>query len=265
MRDQLALHTMILISSTLSVLAQNWLQTLGRLHVVVVHFPIALLLIAGVIEGWRAIRRAEKPSPTALMCVVVGGIFAILASGLGWIHKWYFDGGTDVQIHQWLGIAAAGTALAAILVLGLPNRRRAVQAYRWVTMLCALLVALAGHFGGDLTHGDGYLTALIFPNLPALRSHFTDASAQAPDDAAFLASADVRAFFAGVFTQHNRDHASSSERFARCLLLTTPPRLDANESTDKGYINQLAVLINRATEVERLYQTQPDAEVILLS
>ena len=108
------------------------------------------------------------------------------------------------------------------------------------------------------------LTALIFPNLPALRARFTDASAAAPDDAAFLASAAVRAFFADIFAQHNRAHGGSSERFARCLLLTTPPRLDANETTDKGYINQLAVLANRAAEIERLYQAQPDVEVIVI-
>jgi feruloyl-CoA synthase len=108
------------------------------------------------------------------------------------------------------------------------------------------------------------LTALVFPNLPALRSRFGDASDSAADDPAFLASAHVRAFFADVFAQHNRDHASSSERFSRCLLLTTPPRLDANETTDKGYINQIAVLRHRAAEVERLYAAPPDAEIIIL-
>lgn len=109
-----------------------------------------------------------------------------------------------------------------------------------------------------------FLTALIFPNTPALRNRFTEASAQSPDDDAFLASADVRAFFADVFTQHNRHHASSSERFTRCLVLTVPPRLDANETTDKGYINQIAVLRNRAADVERLYQTSPDTDIITL-
>ena len=61
-----------------------------------------------------------------------------------------------------------------------------------------------------------------------------------------------------------RGSASSSERIARCLLLTTPPQLDQNETTDKGYINQGAVLRNRVALVERLYQEPPDAEVIML-
>ena len=109
-----------------------------------------------------------------------------------------------------------------------------------------------------------YLTALIFPNLPPLRARFASASERATDDAAFLSSDEVRAFFAEVFAQHNREHQASSERFMRCLVLATPPRLDANETTDKGYINQIAVLRNRADLVERLYQQDADAEVIVL-
>lgn len=109
-----------------------------------------------------------------------------------------------------------------------------------------------------------YLAALVFPNLPALRGRFADVSARLDDDAAFLRCDEVRAFFADVFARHNGDHPSSSEHFARCLLLTVPPRLDANETTDKGYINQIAVLRNRADLVESLYQDDPDADVIVL-
>jgi feruloyl-CoA synthase len=76
--------------------------------------------------------------------------------------------------------------------------------------------------------------------------------------------ADVRTFFAEIFTQHNREHIGTSETFRRCLLLTTPPRLDYNETTDKGYINQIAVLRNRADLVEQLYQEQPGLEVIVI-
>jgi feruloyl-CoA synthase len=48
----------------------------------------------------------------------------------------------------------------------------------------------------------------------------------------------------------------------RALLLTDPPSIDANEITDKGYINQRAVLQRRAELVERLYAEPPDADVI---
>jgi hypothetical protein len=47
------------------------------------------------------------------------------------------------------------------------------------------------------------------------------------------------------------------------LLLSVPPQLDANETTDKGYINQIAVLRNRADLVELVYAEPAPAEVIL--
>jgi feruloyl-CoA synthase len=111
-----------------------------------------------------------------------------------------------------------------------------------------------------------YLAALVFPNLPALRGRFHDASARAAaDDAAFLESEEVRTFFREVFARHNSEFPTSSGRIERVMLLGTPPQLDANETTDKGYINQIAVLTNRADMVERLYREPVLSEVILAS
>jgi feruloyl-CoA synthase len=45
----------------------------------------------------------------------------------------------------------------------------------------------------------------------------------------------------------------SSTRLARVLVLSEPPSIDANEITDKGYLNQRAVLERRAALVEKLY------------
>lgn len=109
-----------------------------------------------------------------------------------------------------------------------------------------------------------YLAALVFPNLPALRGRFAEASASTTeDDTAFLRSDEVRVFFRDIFAQHNQEYPSSSGCIERVLVLTVPPQLDANETTDKGYINQIAVLRNRADLVERLYMEPGPSEVIL--
>ncbi|MGH2485238.1 MAG: hypothetical protein ACRDHE_04405, partial [Ktedonobacterales bacterium] len=110
-----------------------------------------------------------------------------------------------------------------------------------------------------------HLAALVFPNLTALRSRFAQASARAlEDDAAFLGGHEVRAYFTNVFARHNEEYPSNSGRIERVLLLAVPPQLDANETTDKGYINQIAVLRNRADLVERLYVEPAPAEVIVI-
>ena len=61
-----------------------------------------------------------------------------------------------------------------------------------------------------------------------------------------------------------RPRAASSRRITRALLLAEPPSIDAGEITDKGYINQSAVLARRVALVERLYEAAGDPDVILL-
>jgi len=51
---------------------------------------------------------------------------------------------------------------------------------------------------------------------------------------------------------------TSSTRIARLLVMTEPPSIDANEITDKGYLNQRAVLERRAALVEKLYAGSPE-------
>jgi len=60
--------------------------------------------------------------------------------------------------------------------------------------------------------------------------------------------------------------AGSSQCPACALVLSEPPSLDAGEITDKGYINQRAVLVRRAAEVQRLHaRVAGDAQVVRLS
>lgn len=51
----------------------------------------------------------------------------------------------------------------------------------------------------------------------------------------------------------------------RAVAADEPPSLDAGDITDKGYLNQRAVLERRAALVERLYAEPPPADVIVVS
>jgi feruloyl-CoA synthase len=62
----------------------------------------------------------------------------------------------------------------------------------------------------------------------------------------------------------NAAHPGSSERIARVLLLPDAPSIDANEITDKGYINQRLALERRAADAARLFAAQADPDVILI-
>ena len=58
---------------------------------------------------------------------------------------------------------------------------------------------------------------------------------------------------------HAADHGGPSQRIGRALLMEEPPSIDAGEITDKGYVNQRAVLARRSALVERLFDdADPD-------
>jgi feruloyl-CoA synthase len=109
-------------------------------------------------------------------------------------------------------------------------------------------------------HDREHVGLLIFPNPAACRElcGITAAAAETPL-AALLDRPEVRFAVAAGLAAHNAANPASSRRIRRALLLAEPPSIDAGEITDKGYINQRAVLERRAARVERLYDEDADA------
>jgi feruloyl-CoA synthase len=100
-------------------------------------------------------------------------------------------------------------------------------------------------------HDRRELGVLLFPNLAACRA-LASLDGEVPVHTV-VTDARVRDAIATALAEHNLRSPGSSTQFTRALLLAEPPSIDANEITDKGYINQRAVLTHRATLVESLY------------
>ena len=75
----------------------------------------------------------------------------------------------------------------------------------------------------------------------------------------------IRAAFSERFAKFLATSTGSSTRITRAVLLDTPLSIDRGEVTDKGSINQRAVLDHRAALIEQLYSPTPAAAVITLS
>jgi feruloyl-CoA synthase len=101
---------------------------------------------------------------------------------------------------------------------------------------------------------------LIFPNLPACRQLCPVLDPAAPATAV-LGHAKVRTEFATRLQTLAAKATGSSNRVVRILLLCDPPSIDLGEMTDKGSLNQRAVLANRAVLVEELYRGSPDVVI----
>jgi feruloyl-CoA synthase len=112
---------------------------------------------------------------------------------------------------------------------------------------CAPLVRDIVLTGLDRNH----IGALIFPDLDACRS--VAGPGCGADAEAVVAHPAVRAAFQARLDALASKATGSASRVARAILLTAPPSIDAGEITDKGSINQRAVMAARAGLVEDLY------------
>ena len=136
-----------------NLLNELW-QISGRLHPLVVHFPISLLWVGLLLEciAWR--KKSDQFQSAIGVILWVGTITAALAVGLGFILINQDDyTGNTITIHQWSGIATAilsGLTLYAFI-------SKETKSYRLLLFLTVLGVSFAGHYGAMLTHGEDYL------------------------------------------------------------------------------------------------------------
>src|SRR5690606_10224226 len=112
-----------------------WLwQFLGRLHPMIVHFPIAVLFVALVLEFFTLRGKNRELRFPINVLLVIGAGSALAAVVFGWLLKTQDDYSGDlVMVHQWTGIATAMLAVATIwLHRSMVRRQRPqlVKAYR---------------------------------------------------------------------------------------------------------------------------------------
>jgi len=136
---------------------ERLLDWLGRLHPVIVHFPIAFFP-AALFTAIVGRRRPAFGKPVQFL-VVAGGIIAPIAALLGW-----FDGGFDfatddalLQPHRWLG---TGIGLGA-LGLGIwawrrPESDRSTGMIIGLTII-TIAIVVQGWFGGAMVHGMDHM------------------------------------------------------------------------------------------------------------
>ncbi|HEY7843940.1 MAG TPA: feruloyl-CoA synthase [Bradyrhizobium sp.] len=106
------------------------------------------------------------------------------------------------------------------------------------------------------------ISALVILDLDGCR--LINPKLAADDIAAAANDAAVRAAFRERFGKLLATATGSSTRITRAILLDTPLSIDRGEVTDKGSINQRAVVEHRNTSVEELYATTPSPRVITL-
>lgn len=135
--------------------AGRLLDWLGRLHPVIVHFPIAFFP-AALLTAIVGRRRPAFAAPVQFM-VVAGGIIAPIAAVLGWLDAMSADPDPLLTVHRWLGtaigIGGLGLGLWALLR---PGQDRGPGMILGLGLMTAAIV-VQGWYGGALVHGIDHM------------------------------------------------------------------------------------------------------------
>ncbi len=149
--------------------AQAWLDVLGHLHPVLLHFPVALVLVGALAAVWNWLRGEEGIGEFAFHCIWIGALMALLASVSGWFLAEEEAGEEGLEIHRWfaVGATAATVVLAALASLSRTDERPGLlAATRLWALVTAGAMAFAGHLGANMVWGQGAVTR---PLMKALR------------------------------------------------------------------------------------------------
>jgi uncharacterized membrane protein len=133
---------------------QNLIEFIGKFHPLVLHLPIGFFTLLAVLEI-LALRPRWKDLATANRVILLLTIPASIASVVcGWFLA---RGQTETQtlaLHRWFGTAVA---VAAIL-LWIIRQRGWMTAYRRSLIVTLILLTVASHYGGSITHGENFLS-----------------------------------------------------------------------------------------------------------
>src|SRR5271169_34452 len=135
------------------------LQFFGRLHLLAIHLPIALLVVVPVLELAGRSRHFPYLLPSADFLLGVATCGAIVAAALGWcLARSGGYSGPLVTQHMWGGVAVAFAAWLCWVFRARSSESRLDPVYAVALLATVGLVSFTGYRGGQVSQGENHLT-----------------------------------------------------------------------------------------------------------
>ncbi len=142
-----------------------WLQPIGRMHPMILHFPIAILMLAMLLEFFRfktEYNAQDLYQRFASNLLLVGAISSAITVIMGlFLSQESIYAGETLQWHKWAGISLV---FIGSLFYWCRNsswyRAPLARSGAIVTFFCLII---AGHFGATLTHGENFVLEPLMP------------------------------------------------------------------------------------------------------
>ncbi|MBT1701496.1 peptidylprolyl isomerase, partial [Fulvivirgaceae bacterium PWU4] len=127
-------------------------QAFGRLHPLLLHLPIGLLLLTAVLIFARKHFEGDSFSDLVNFLLYLTSFTASLAAFMGLLLS--LEGGyneTDLGLHKWMGVSLS---FLCWMLLGLKENFKVLAP---LAMASVVLLIFTGHYGANLTHGENFV------------------------------------------------------------------------------------------------------------
>lgn len=135
----------------------------GRLHPLVLHFPIVVSLLALAVETSRLVffRKLPVVFTEVLLATATLSAWITIAAGYFLYASGEYSGELITQ-HFWAGtLTGTGLSIALALLLYYHTTGRLYAAFYGALLVTNVMVAYASHLGGTVTHGQEYLVEYL--------------------------------------------------------------------------------------------------------
>jgi len=201
-----------------------WLQSVGRMHPMFLHFPIVILLLAMGMEFFRF--RTDLKEQSGFLdftgaLLLIGALSAAVTVIMGLLlsNESSYSGKT-VQWHKWMGLGIV--CIASIVYWSRNAKWYKAPTAKILTVLAVLCIIVTGHLGAGITHGEDFISN------PLLARR---ASEKPPPDKAIIYADIIQPIFKSrCMTCHNPDKAKGR------LLLDNPEDILKGGKSGKLFI-----------------------------
>lgn len=139
------------------------LQVAGRMHPVVLHFPIVLFFLFSVLVLFvpRHYRTHSLFTDFIGYLLLVAALSSVVTALMGFFlaHGGDYSSGT-FNWHKWTGVLISFMLFGACAFYG--HRKSTISFFRMFSLLVCAMIIVAGHNGATLTHGENFLLAPVY-------------------------------------------------------------------------------------------------------
>ena len=160
---------------------------MSNIHPLVVHFPIALIIVVFVLDLLGAAGKRQSLISAANILSIFAALGAVAAVITGLIAEdsvWHTEAAHElIETHETIGFAVLGAAVFSLVFRPALRKKKSKNSFVWIavfiSMIATALVAFEGYLGGEIVyrHGTGVLQAETY----TIRADSLEQLLQKPD------------------------------------------------------------------------------------